>query len=142
MTVEKDKNAIFLGETVNFTITPAFFDGTPLPFLDVSYSLGGYPFENKSATENAGTNGNITIPFKATTSDNTAQGERRVYLNATASLPESGMIHGSEYVRVFINDINATFTSSTDKDGITTLEAKLNKINLDKINNPEKTKNM
>lgn len=138
MTVEKDKNAIFLGETVNFTITPAFFDGTPLPFLDVSYSLGGYPFENKSATENAGTNGNITIPFKATTSDNTAQGERRVYLNATASLPESGMIHGSEYVRVFINDINATFTSSTDKDGITTLEAKLNKINLDKINNPEK----
>ncbi|HZK26251.1 MAG TPA: alpha-2-macroglobulin family protein, partial [Thermoclostridium sp.] len=137
MTVEKDKNAIFLDESVNFIVTPAFFDGTPLPFLDVSNNLRGNPFESRNETVNTGASGKIIIPFTATTDDSTAQGERRVHLNATASLPESGMISGREDVRVFINDINATFTSNTDKSGKTTLGAKLNKINLDKINDPE-----
>lgn len=135
MTVDKDKNAIFLNETVNFTVTPAFFDGTPMPYLDVSYSINGHPFRHISNTVKTEADGKITIPFKASTSDNTAQGERWVYLNATASLPESGMINGNSYVRVFINDIHASFTSNTDKDGKTLLEAKLNEIDLDKINN-------
>ena len=134
MTVEADKKAIFLNDTVNFTITPAFFDGTPMPYLDVSYSINGYPFEHISDTVKTGAGGRLTIPFKAVTGDSKAQGERWVYLNATASLPESGMINGNSYVRVFINDIHASFTSKTDRNGKTTLEAKLNEINLDKIN--------
>ena len=135
MTVERDKNAIFLNETVNFTITPAFFDGTPMPFLDVSYNIGGYPFGDVSETVKTGADGKLTVPFRSVTDDNAAQGEQWVYLHAAASFPESGMISGNSYVRVFINDIHASFNSKTDKDGKTTLEAKLNEIDLDKINN-------
>jgi len=135
MTVEKDKKAIFLNDTVNFTIIPAFFDGTPMPFLDVSYSLGGYPFKEVSNTVKTGADGKIVIPFTAETPDVTVQGERWVYLNATASLPESGMISGGAHVRVFLNDIHAAFTSKADKNGRIILEARLNEIDLDRINN-------
>lgn len=135
MTVEKDKKAIFLDDTVNFTIIPAFFDGTPMPFLDISYSLGGYPFEEKTGTVRTEADGKIIIPFTAETDNNTVQGERWVYMNATASLPESGMISGDSFVRVFINDITASFSSKALKDGKILLEARLSEINLDKINN-------
>lgn len=135
MTVEKDKKAIFLNDTVNFTITPAFFDGTPMPFLDVSYNISGYPFGDVSNTVQTGADGKITIPFRAVTGDKTAQGEQWVYLYANASLPESGMISGNSNVRVFINDIHASFNSAKEKDGKIKLEAKVNEIDLDKINN-------
>jgi hypothetical protein len=139
MTIEKDKNAIFLGETVNFTITPAFFEGTPLPSLDITYNMGGHPFEHKTNTEKSGPNGSLTVPFTATTSDDTAQGEQHVYINANASLPESGQIYSHEFVRVFVNDINANFNAVTDKNGKTTLTATLNYIDLSRINNPDNT---
>ena len=69
MTVEKDKKAIFLGETVNFTVIPSFFDGTPLPSLNVSYNLGGYPFSNTADTVKTGADGKLTVPFTAKTND-------------------------------------------------------------------------
>lgn len=137
MMMEKDKKAIFLNETVNFTIIPAFFEGTPLPALDVSYNMGGYPFKEEYNTVKTGSNGMLTVPFTATTDNNTAQGEQYVYLNARASLPESGEIYGNESVRVFINDIHAAFEANTDKHGRTTLKATLNKIDLSRINDPE-----
>ncbi len=137
MTVEKDKNAIFLGETVNFTIIPSFFDGTPLPSLDISYNIGGYPFQEKSHTKKTGSDGTLTIPFTATTDNDTAQGEQHVWLNVNATLPESGMIRGNNHVRVFINDIQATFRSEGDEAGNITLEATLNEIVLDRLNNPK-----
>lgn len=135
MTVENDKKAVFLNETVNFTITPAFFDGTPMPYLDVSYNIDGYPFNSMSDTVKTGADGKITIPFRAETGNTNAQGEQWVYLYATASLPESGMISGDSYVRVFINDIYASFSSNATRDGKVKLEAKLNEIDIDKINN-------
>lgn len=139
MSIEKDRNAIFLGETVNFTITPAFFDGTPLPSLDVSWNMGGHPFTNTSNTNRTNPEGGLTVPFKAVTDDNTAQGEQYVYFNANASLPESGSIYSHDSVRVFINDIHAAFEASTDEYGRTTLKAKLNKIDLSRINAPDNT---
>ncbi len=134
MSVESDKKAIFLNDTVNFTVTSEFFDGTPVPYLDISYNLYGHPFEHTSGTVSTGPDGKAVIPFKAETSDNTAQGVSWTYLSATASLPESGMISGNSHVRVYINDINASFSTKAGKDGKITLEAKLNKIVLDKIN--------
>lgn len=139
MTMEKDKEAIFLGETVNFTIIPAFFDGTPLPSLDISYNMGGYPFSNINGTLKTGNNGKVTVPFTAATSDAKAQGEQYMYINANATLPESGQIYASQYVRVFINDIHAAFESNTDDKGKTTLKATLNKIDLTRINKPGNT---
>jgi hypothetical protein len=137
MTVEKDKNAVFIGETVNFTITPAFFDGTPLPSLDVTYNVGGHPFGDIYETAKTGADGKLSIPFTVTTDDDKAQGERSIWLNANASLPESGMISGNEYVRVFINDIHAAFQSYSEKPGEINLKAALNEIVLDRLNNPE-----
>ena len=137
MTVEKDKNAVFLGETVNFAITPAFFDGTPLPSLDVSYSISGYPFSEIYETVKTGPDGKLNIPYTVTTNDEKAQGKRSIWLNANATLPESGMISGYEYVRVFVNDIHAAFQSYSEKPGEITLKAVLNEIVLDRLNDPE-----
>jgi len=137
MTVEKDKNAVFLGETVNFTITPAFFDGTPLPSLDISYSINGYPFDEIYETVKAGPDGKLSIPYTVKTDNTKAQGEYSIWLTANASLPESGMISGSEYVRVFVNDIHASFQSYSEKPGEITLKAAINEIVLDRLNNPE-----
>lgn len=137
MTVEADKKAIFLNDSVNFTITPSFFDGTPLPFLDVDYRISGYPFNDISETVKTDASGKITIPFKAVTKDHTAQDQSMVYLNATASLPESGMINGSSSVWVFINDIYDSFETKTDDNGRIILEGRLNEIDIDKINNSE-----
>lgn len=137
MTVEKDKNAMFLGETVEFTVIPSFFDGTPLPSLDVSFNVGGYSFDNISNTIKTLADGKLTIPFTAETSDEKAQGERGAWLNATASLPESGMINGDNYIRIFINDIYAAFNSNADTEGKVTLNAALNGIDLEPLNNPK-----
>jgi hypothetical protein len=137
MTVEKDKNAIFLGETVNFTIIPSFFDGTPLPSLDVTYNINGHPFGNVSNSIKTSNDGKLTVPFTAETTDETAQGERNAWLNATATLPESGMINGNDYIRVFINDIYAAFDTKSDEKGKITLNAKLNLIDLEPLNNPK-----
>jgi len=139
MTIEKDKEAIFLGETVNFTITPAFFDGTGLPSLDVSYNIGGYPLKEAYGTARTASNGKLVVPFTAQTSDQKAQGEQYMYINANASLPESGEIYSNAYARVFINDIHAAFDVDTDEKGITTLKATVNKIDLSRINKPGNT---
>lgn len=137
MTVEKDKNAIFLGETVNFTIMPSFFEGTPLPSLDVSYNISGHPFDDIINTEKTPADGKLVVPFTAVTNDEEVQGERGVWLNAHASLPESGMIYGSDQVRVFINDIYAAFSTESDEKGRITLNAALNYIDLEPVNNPD-----
>ncbi len=142
MTIEKDKEAIFLGETVNFTIIPAFFDGTPLPSLDVSYYIGGYPLKETNNTIKTGSTGKLVVPFKAETTDEKAQGEQYIYINANASLPESGEIYSNAYTRVFINDIYAAFEANTDDKGKTTLKAALNKIDLTRINKPGNTNSM
>jgi len=139
MTIEKDKEAIFLGETVNFTVIPSFFDGTPLPSLDVTYNIGGYPFREANNTVKTGTNGKLSVPFTPETADEKAQDEQYIYFNASASLPESGHIYSYANVRVFINDIHADFEANTDEKGITTLKATLNKIDLTRLNQPGNT---
>ncbi len=139
MSIEKDKEAIFLGETVNFTIIPAFFEGTPLPALDVSYNIGGYPLQEAYNTVKTGANGKLVVPFTAQTTDQKAQGEQHLYINANASLPESGEIYSNAYARVFINDIHAAFEANTDDKGKTTLKATVNKIDLSRINKPDNT---
>ena len=82
MMMEKDKNAIFLGETVNFTIIPAFFEGTALPSLDVSYNMGGYPFKEEHNTVKTDANGRLSVSFTAATDDHKTQGEQYMYINA------------------------------------------------------------
>lgn len=44
------------------------------------------------------------------------------------------MINGNTHVKVYVNDIYASFSSSLTKTGKVMLEAKLNKIDIDKIN--------
>ena len=80
--------------------------------------------------------GRLSVSFTAATDDHKAS-EQYMYINASASLPESGEIYGNESVRVFINDIHAAFEANTDEHGRTTLKATLNKIDLSRINDPD-----
>lgn len=44
LSVEADKNAVFVGEKINFKTDVEFFEGTPVPNYDLSYSDSGYGY--------------------------------------------------------------------------------------------------
>jgi hypothetical protein len=62
------------------------------------------------------------------------QGECSANLYARATLPESGQIQTSGYLRVFVNDINIQ-PKGEIKDGKSTISAQVNKVVLDRLNN-------
>lgn len=132
--VETDKKAVFAGEPVKFKLKASFFEGTGVPELDMSYSFYD-PGYGSSVGETVKTDntGEAEVTYTPKYSSN-IQGETQIFFNSNATLPESGEIYAQGNVRVFMNDINAAI-SGEYKDGKAILEAKLNKIILDRINN-------
>jgi uncharacterized protein YfaS (alpha-2-macroglobulin family) len=134
--VTKDKEAIFVGDTAHFNIKAGFFEGTGVSDLNLTYSveasrLSGNIYNKTQATD---VKGNLSVaysPYAAINSD--VQGEYSASLNARATLPESGQIQTSGYLRVFVNDINIQ-PEGEIKDGKATISAKVNKIVLDRLN--------
>ncbi|MDD4494778.1 MAG: alpha-2-macroglobulin family protein [Eubacteriales bacterium] len=131
MTVSKDKEAIFEGETVNFTMNTSFFEGTPVSDLEVRYSLSSLS-QYLNGTSRTDVKGQVSIPYTPRYNEQ-RQGETGIYMNASATLPESGEINGNAYVRMFINDINVALNNEY-KDGKSTITAQVNKIDLSRIN--------
>lgn len=133
--ITKDKKAIFVGEQANFNIKAAFFEGTGVSDVSITYNVDAYQLSGNisSTTKKADLNGNISVEYSPTVSSN-VQGIRTAYISARATLPESGQIDSSEYLQVFINDINLQ-SDAKIKDGIATVSTKVNKIVLDRINN-------
>ncbi|MDD4189293.1 MAG: alpha-2-macroglobulin family protein, partial [Eubacteriales bacterium] len=131
MRIEKDKQAIFEGENINFTINTNFFEGTPVSNLDIRYSLSGIS-NHQGQSIKTDEQGKAVISFTPVSAGN-MQGESGLYINSSAILPESGEIYGNSYVRVFINDVNVTFDTEII-DGKTVITAKLNEIVLDRLN--------
>ncbi|MDP4181531.1 MAG: Ig-like domain-containing protein, partial [Bacillota bacterium] len=103
--ITKDKQAIFPGQQVNFGIKSSFFEGTGVANLKVDYFIDDYFSGIKNGSGTTDTKGNINVKYTPELK-NKAQGEQQVRLNIRATLPESGEINQSDYVRVFSNDIN------------------------------------
>lgn len=131
--ITKDKEAIFLGEEVTFTIKALFFEGTPLPGLDVEYNIytgiGAPRISGKATTDD---NGIVTVKYKAVPTGD-VQGENYASIYVRSTLPEMGDVSGRSQVRIFVNDINVKF--STDyQDNKGKITAEVNEIVLDRIN--------
>jgi hypothetical protein len=133
--VTKDKKAIFVDDEANFNIKASFFEGTGVSNLDVSYSVSAYNLSGNisNTTKKADLKGNLSVNYSPSVGSG-VQGESTATLNARATLPESGEIQASSSLRVFINDINIQPTGKI-KDGVGTVSAQVNKIDLDRINN-------
>ncbi len=130
MSVSKDKEAIFVGDSVNFVTNTAFFEGTPVSNLAVNYNIYGFEYmEGQIETDLDGNASvNYTPKFSAGYQD-VVYGEYAAYVR----LPESGELYGNQTIRIFVNDINVNLETKLD-DEKGTLKATVNTITLDRLN--------
>ena len=103
ITATADKKAVKPGETVNFTIQAAFFDGTPVANQSIRYNLQE-PDGFREGEGKTDMDGNLTIPYQAKYF-NGHQGQWWTSMYATAELPETGEVTASARVQVFLNDV-------------------------------------
>lgn len=133
--ITKDKKAIFVDEKATFNIKAAFFEGTGVSDVNITYNVSGSQLNGNISytTKQADSKGNLSVEYSPTAVEN-VQGIRIATLYARATLPESGDISASDSLQVFINDINIQGNAEI-KDDVATVSAKVNKIVLDRINN-------
>ncbi|MCD7989971.1 MAG: Ig-like domain-containing protein, partial [Klebsiella quasipneumoniae] len=126
--VTTEKKAVFADETVLFHISTAFFEGTPVPGLDLSYRFSGYQSRNGTATTDAAGKAEVTEALAPNDSNAST-----LSFAAEATLPEIGYILASTSVRVFVNNVNLKAQASRT-DGNATLTVDVNTITLDRLN--------
>lgn len=133
--ISKDKQAVFPGEEVNFNIKSSFFEGTAVSNLKVDYFIRDYSLGGGNINESGTTDikGNLNIKYTPVLKNKT-QGQHSIYFDVRALLPESGEISESDYITVFVNDINVDLSGEI-KDGKGTIKSAVNKIVLDRLNN-------
>jgi len=134
LSVTASANAVFAGEDVQFIVSTEFFEGTPVPNLDISYRFSGGGLRLPSRDE-AQTNidGVFRILANLSANDPSVQGERRMTFSADATLPEIGETHQSVGVRVFVNDIDVRARASRTGRSAT-LSVDVHDIDLSRIN--------
>ena len=130
--VSADRRAAFADETVTFTAKAGFFDGTPLPELDISYRLSGYLLAGSRGTVKTGFDGSADVRETIRPQED-AQGQTTFSFAAEATLPEIGWTHQSESVRVFVNDIDVAVRAVRDEANAR-LTATVSSITLDRLN--------
>jgi len=135
MTVTADKQAVFLGDTINFDIRTEFFEGTPVAQLDVSYSFNGHELlESGHGRSTTDDDGSLTVSTGSlTASSQTAQGVTWMSLYAEATFPEVGSTWVHSNVVVLINDIDVSaYASKTGGDANINID--VNSVTVDRIN--------
>jgi len=140
---ESDKKAYYEGETINYDITTVFFDGTPMPNLQLQYSES-YQIdkEKKLLTTNALGKASIEMPAKAVypcdTNANYCYDIDENYLTVRPLIGEDSDISGETSVRVFKSHLN--LDAKTDMEGDQAMiNISANWIDLDKLNNEKNT---
>lgn len=132
--ITSDKKAVFTGEKITFTVEAAFFDGTPVANVPIRYNIGGW---SRSASGDAvtDTRGRVTIEY-VPQYESGMQGQSYFYINASASLPETGEISQHHSFMVFPNDITLR-TAGELKDGVASLSLTSSKVVLDTLNDDD-----
>ena len=135
MLVTADRNAAFVGESVTFTARAEFFEGTPVPDLNVSYSLWGWQLQHDIWGQQGVTNidGEMDVTITNITPERDAQGQAGLYFTAEATLPEIGRTSRSAGLQVFVNDIDVQVQASRIGENAN-LSVDVNTITLDRIN--------
>lgn len=131
LSLSKDKNALFVGETINYTAAATFFEGTGLPDLPVNYDIWG----NRSNNGRIITNSNGIINFSFTPKYNIErQGNYQGSANVYASLPETGEIYTQDNFRIFNNNIHVNSVGKVEDDKAT-LTLDIHEVDLTRLNN-------
>ena len=134
LTVSADTKAIFAGQEVTFTARTEFFEGTPVPDLDISYNSSGWGLSpNVNSREKTNLEGVVEITQRPVADRADIQGERSYSFSAEATLPEIGWTYEQASVRVFVNDI-AVRPRATRIEKNATLTVEINDITLDRLN--------
>lgn len=128
------QHAIFAGEDASFMIRTEFFEGTPVAGLDVTYWASGWNLTtNRDGNNTTNIDGEFEISTMATVSDNHAQGQTTLNLEAHATLPEVGWVMQRASTRVFINDIYVQ-SRAVREDTNANLSLNVHSIILDRLN--------
>ncbi len=135
LTITPEKKAVFYGETAQFTLKTAFFEGTPLPGLDISCKIGSGIYKSEQNSGKTDEAGEMRVSFtpEIADTDNSFYGECRGGVSAYAALPETGDISSAQDIRVFLNNVRFV-TGSSYKDGKTTYTLHSDTITLDRLN--------
>ena len=130
LSVSKEKEAIFVDETLRFGIEAAFFEGTPLPGLAMNYDIHGFSYDSGLVTGDD--KGKAEVIYEPG-SPAGYQGYQYGGISVYATMPESGEIYAYDEIRIFINDIDVSLETDLDGDQ-GTLEVVVNTITLDRLN--------
>ncbi|MCL2562656.1 MAG: Ig-like domain-containing protein [Oscillospiraceae bacterium] len=134
LSISASKDAIFAGEEVTFTAETAFFEGTPVPDLNISYHLWSWGLTaGEHGTDRTNAEGIIELSVRPYAEDASVHGEQHLSFSAEATLPEIGWTHERADVRVFVNDIDVR-PEATRSGGDASLSIDVHQIDLDRIN--------
>ena len=133
--ISADRRAMFMWETVEFTVRSAFFEGTPVPDLALSYNARGWPMTVPHRVGHATTDhdGEATMTLGSFTAPANAQGRGNLNFHLDATLPEIGPTWRSHNVQVFINDIDVQVRATRDGTDAN-LQISAHTITLDRLN--------
>jgi hypothetical protein len=128
LTVTPTKRAVFAGEVMSFQVQAAFFEGTPLPGLNLSYHV-----QSHTGTITSDDRGEAGIPYTGTLDVDYYSPYTYANLWLNATLPEAGEITESGEVLVFKGKV-ALSGEAEQKGDTFTLLTRLTGVDLGKIN--------
>jgi hypothetical protein len=126
------RKAVFAGEEIAFAITASFFDGSPVPSVQLSYTGAA----NGSVTADA--NGQASVLYTGDTYGfGYGYGAYRFdSVNVVPALAEEGEITGGASVQVFPSALTLDATSEVSA-GTATVSGTVYNVDLERINNDE-----
>jgi len=139
LTVTSDKNAVFVGEKISFTVSASFFDGTPVSNVPIRYSIHGYMSDTagEGVTDKDGVLRIEYVPqYQAG-----MQGANYFGFSASTTMPEIGEIYQYHSFRVFANDIELV-AGGEIKDGTGSVSITAHQVELDTLNDEDMTNDM
>lgn len=129
--VESSKRAVFADEEVTFSIDSHFFDGTPVPDMQLGY----FENKNKSITTDREGKASFTVDTSmGPCNANYCTNSRSPYITVTPNLGEESDIQGQDYVRIFRSKINVDATSEVEGSSAT-VNLQTNWVDLSRLNN-------
>jgi len=124
LTVEPEKKAILEGEKTALRVKAVFFEGTPVPGVQLKHNLDGEVF--KATTDQKG---EASIPLVGKIPENHYGLCDYRYLSVSADMPEIGPIYADSSVMVFPSKVFLTAEAQKDDSGFS-LKALLRHVDL------------
>lgn len=129
LSLTQDKKAVFVGEALNFQAKTTFFEGTPVPGIQLRYYL-----QDKDQSVATNDQGEAVIFYKGAISEEDYSPYRYVSLYVNAALPETGEISSFVEAYVFKSKVYLAGEAKRQGEGYT-LAAKLSRVDLTDLNN-------